>query len=77
MQRTITITIPDPLVKHVRGIRNLDEFVSGLTIKALQDQGCQPQEQELAEAAKLMLHEYSTDPELTSFSALDGEPVYE
>ena len=30
----------------------------------------------LAEAASLLLSDYQKDPELTSFTALDGEPVY-
>lgn len=30
----------------------------------------------LAEAANLLLADYLKDPELTSFTSLDGEPVY-
>ncbi len=31
---------------------------------------------DLAEAAKLLLADYMTDAELTTFTALDGEPFY-
>lgn len=77
MQHTVKITIPDPLETQVRGIQNFDEFVSSLTVEALQRTNETTQNQELADAAKLMLHEYQTNPELTQFTVLDGDPVYE
>ena len=77
MQHTVRINIPDPLETRVRGIQNFDEFVSSLTVEALQRTNETAQHQELADAAKLMLHEYHTNPELTQFTVLDGEPVYE
>ena len=77
MQHTVHINIPDPLETRVRGIQNFDEFVSSLTVEALQRTDEAAQYEELAEAANLMLHEYQTNPELTAFTALDGEPVYE
>ncbi len=77
MQHTIRINIPDPLETRVRSIRNFEEFVNSVTIEALQQSEEQIYDKELTDAAKRMLHDYQTDPELTPFMALDGETVYE
>lgn len=77
MQHTITITIPETLESVIRDIEDFDTFVSVITIEALQHQDKQTRNHQLAEAAKLMLHDYEHDHELTSFTALDGDPVYE
>lgn len=77
MHHTININIPDPLETRVRSIQDFDEFVSSVTIEALQRTPETPLDQELIDAAQLMLHEYQTNPELTQFTVLDGEPVYE
>ncbi len=77
MQHTVKINIPDPLETRVRGIQNFDDFVSSLTIEALQRKTETAQDQELSKAAKLMLHEYQANPGLTQFTVLDGEPIYE
>ena len=77
MQHTITITIPESLEPRIQDIQDLATFVSIITIEALQHQDKEIRNQQLAEAAQLMLHEYKEDDTLTSFTALDGEPVYE
>lgn len=77
MQHTVKINIPAPLEIRVRGIQDFDGFVSSLTIEALQRTPETTQDQELIDAAKLMLHEYQTNSELTQFTVLDGERVYE
>lgn len=73
MQHTVNINIPDPLETRVRGIHDFDNFVSSLTIEALRQADERPQDQELGDAAKLMLHDYQADSELTQFTDLDGE----
>ena len=77
MQYHVTITIPDTLDSQVRVVDDFDTFVSMITIQALQNIEKDDMHAHLAEAARLMLAEYTEDQELTSFSALDGEPVYE
>jgi hypothetical protein len=77
MQHTVKINIPDPLETRVRGIQDFDEFVSTLTIEALQRATETTFDQELVDAANLMLQEYQTNPELTQFTVLDGESIYE
>ncbi len=77
MQHTITITIPEILEPGIREIEDFDTYVSVITIEALQHRDKQTRNQQLAEAAQLMLHDYEHDDELTSFTALDGEPIYE
>jgi len=45
--------------------------------KAPPAQTASPQDQlSLADAATFLLDDYLTDPELTAFQALDGEPFY-
>ena len=77
MQHTITITIPEALEPRLQAIEDFATYVSVITIEALQHQDKEIRNQQLAEAAQLMLHEYKDDDTLTSFTALDGEPVYE
>jgi GAF domain-containing protein len=77
MQHTITITIPETLESRIQGIGDFAAFVSVITVRALQYRNTQEQNQQLAEAVRLMLDEYTDDLELTSFTALDGESVYE
>lgn len=77
MQHTVTLTIPETLEARIHDIENFDTFVSVITIEALQHHDKQTRHRQLAEAAKLMLHDYEHDDELTNFTALDGEPVYE
>jgi hypothetical protein len=77
MQHTVTITIPETLEPRVQSIENFETFVSVITIEALQHQDKQSLNRQLAEAAQLMLNDYTTDRELTSFTAIDGDPLYE
>jgi hypothetical protein len=77
MQHTITITIPERLEPRIQDIEDFDTFVSAITIEALQHQDKETRNQQLAEAAQLMLQDYENDGELTSFTVLNGEPVYE
>ncbi len=77
MQHTVTITIPEMLEPRIQGMKDFDLFVSTITIDALQQNEPRIQRQQLAEAAQRMLHEYQTNHELTSFTALDREPIYE
>ena len=77
MQYTVTINIPETLESQVQNIKDFEMFVSVITIDALQHRDKEEQERQLAEAAQLMLYGYTTDQELTCFTALDGEPVYE
>lgn len=59
----------------------LMEAVLHLTREELQQRAQPPDAQvrtaQLAAAAKALLPDYTTDPELTSFTALDGEDFYE
>ncbi len=75
MQHTVSIMIPDRLEPYIQHITNFESFVSRITIHALQRQDAQIKHSQLAKAAQLMLQDYSNDEELTSFTALDGEPV--
>jgi hypothetical protein len=77
MQHTVTITIPETLEPRVQSIENFETFVSVITIEALQHQDKRSLNRQLAEAAQLMLNDYTTDRELTSFTAIDGDPFYE
>ncbi len=77
MQHTVTITIPETLESQVQHIKDFETFVSIITVEALQHKEPQTQHQQLTKAAQLMLKEYTNEPELTCFTTLDGEPVYE
>ncbi len=77
MQHTITITIPEVLEPRLRNIEDVERFINNLTIEALQKEETSEQYRQLAAAAQLMRQEYISDAELTSFTALDGEPIYE
>ena len=77
MQHTITITIPEVLEPRLRDIEDVEMFISVLTIEALQKNEASEEYRQLAEAAQIMCHEYLSDAELISFTALDGEPIYE
>jgi len=72
-----TITIPDTLEHRLQAIKNFDTYVSNITIEALQHRDKQTRNRQLVEAAQIMLHEYENDDELTGFTVLDGEPIYE
>lgn len=75
MQHTVTINIPEIFEPRIQDIKDFDLFVSTITIDALRETEPRLQRQQLAEAAQRMLHDYQTNSELTSFTALDGEPV--
>ncbi len=47
------------------------------TISDIEAQEKQAYKQQMNKAARLMLHDYEHDDELTIFSSLDGEHVYE
>ncbi len=77
LQHTITIAIPETLEARIQEIEDFEAFVNAITIEALKHQDKQIQKQQLVDAAQRMLYEYENDDELTVFTALDGEPVYE
>jgi hypothetical protein len=77
MQHTVTVNIPETLEPRFKTIDDVDMFVSIITIEALQQRTTLPTDRQMEEAAQLMFNEYATDKELTEFSVLDGEPVYE
>jgi hypothetical protein len=49
----------------------------GVVEKALRNIRLEEQSERMRVAAERLRHDYLTDPELTAFTALDGEPVYE
>ncbi len=77
MQHTITVTIPETLEPRFKKINDVNAFASVIIAKALQKQVPHDSTKQLETAAELMFDEYANDTELTSFTSLDGEPVYE
>lgn len=77
MQHTVTITIPEALEPRVHVLDDFDTFISVITINALQNLEKHDLKKRLANAAELMLQDYTTNSELTGFTSLDGEPFYE
>jgi hypothetical protein len=72
MQHTVTISIPEIFEPRIQRMKDFDLFVSTITLDALQQAEPHLQRQNLADAAQRMLHDYQTNAELTSFTALDG-----
>jgi len=78
MQYQIIINIPDHFNEYIRSIENFEQFVSNAAVEALKTENdTAERKKRLSDAAKLMLNEYAQDKELTCFTSLDGEPVYE
>ena len=77
MQHTITVTIPEKLEPRFKKIEDVNAFASVIIARALQWQIPIDTDRQLEKAVELMRDEYENDTELTSFTALDGEPVYE
>lgn len=78
MQYQIIINIPEHYSEYVRSIENFEQFVSNAAVEALKaGNEAAERRKRLSDAAKLMLNEYKEDKELTCFTVLDGEPVYE
>ncbi|MFZ4802443.1 MAG: hypothetical protein ACOYLR_10840 [Chlorobium sp.] len=74
MQHTVTINIPERFEPQIKRIKDLDLFVSTITIDAQQTEP-RLQHQQLAETAQKMLHNYTTNAKLTCFTALDGGAI--
>ena len=49
----------------------------GVVEKALRNIRLEEQRERMRQQAELVLNDYLNDPEMTIFTALDGEPVYE
>jgi len=78
MQYQIIVNIPDHFDEYIRSIENFEQFVSNAAVEALKrDNDTEGRKKRLSDAAELMLTEYKQDKELTCFTSLDGEPVYE
>jgi len=79
MKYQVIINIPEHYNEYIRSMENFEQFVSNATIEALKAENniTDKRKKRLSDAAKLMLNEYTEDKELTCFTALDGEPVYE
>ena len=77
MQHTITVTIPEKLEPRFKKIEDVNAFASVIIARALQREIPSDTDGQLKKAVELMLDEYANDTELTIFTALDGEPVYE
>jgi len=78
MQYQIIINITDHFNEYIRSIENFEQFVSNAAVEALKTENdTADRKKRLSDAAKLMLTEYKQDKELTCFTSLDGEPVYE
>ena len=75
MQLTVTISIPELFEPRIQRMKDFDLFVSTITLDALQQAEPRLQRQNLADAAQRILHDYQTNAELTSFTALDGDPI--
>ena len=75
MQHTVTISIPEIFEPRIQRMKDFDLFVSTITLDALQQAEPRLQRQNLADAAQRILHDYQTNAELTSFTALDGDPI--
>lgn len=77
MQHQVTITIPDRFEPYLHAVADFNQFVTQATLTALQTLDRVSKRQRLMDAAKLMMPEYAENQELTSFTALDGEPLHE
>lgn len=57
--------------------RNFSESTENTSVDSCGEKVQKTEQLGLSEAAKLMLHEYKIDIELTAFTDLDGELVHE
>jgi predicted transcriptional regulator len=53
-----------------------DRSLSEVVREMLREQLRLKRQQQMAEAARVLLHDYQTDEELTAFVALDGEDIH-
>ena len=70
----ITVTITDTVGERIRRLPNPDEFVNSVLEQALVES--ENIRKKVERAAYLLLDDYKNDPELTAFTALDGEEFY-
>jgi len=76
MQRTQILLEPEQHQALTEIARKENRSLSDLIREMLQAMLEERRQQELAQAAQALLADYQNDPELTAFTALDGEDFY-
>lgn len=74
--RTQILLDPNTRARLDEVARREERSISDLVREMLQEQLRLLDRRRMADAARALLEDYQTDPELTAFSALDGEDVH-
>ncbi len=76
MQRTQIMLEPEQHKALTELARNQNRSLSDLIREMLRDQLERSRQKELARAAQALLPDYESDPELTAFTAIDGDSFH-